>query len=204
MRPVGFVPFTVISSLTASVLPSRAVAQTPRVHIEPLVQVSRFSLYAGDATVGAIGQTGLTARVAVRGAGSRLAVEPYYSISPKDDDPYHRAPRLDLFGTARTYALLSPDSAWSVPLLRWGFGGQRVDAQEPPPCFPPCFAEGGPSFRDGWAPALMYGIGVRMKMTGPVLLRADLDRHRALASRRAGSDTRRSRTVLSLGLGVRL
>jgi hypothetical protein len=170
--------------------------------IEAGLRGSYLPLYAGDATVGAV--HGLAATVhagLVLGPEGQVEVEAFYTFSPRDTDPYNRAPRIQLAG-GLLHLSRGVDAAVSA-VGTVGVGLVDIAPEETGPCNPPlCFDEGGPSYRDAVLPTAIGGLGLDLALQGPVRLRLDARGHLPLGADDNAGDSGKLR--LEVGAGLRI
>jgi hypothetical protein len=169
------------------------------------VQLGYLPLYGGDATVGSVGTVAFSGRLAYRlPVGARgAALEGYFEHAPQDTDPYNRAPGLSFAGLALRQSLGLDPAARLDPFLSAGLGWMRIDAEEIVCRLPECFAEGGPSFRDGDVATITLGAGLLVPLGRRAALRVDGRGFIPVGGPGGGSDNGKFRPELAGGVQAR-
>lgn len=171
-RVIAAIGLVVLSGF-ASPLSAQGTGRLLGVHVA--ASVDRVSIYRGDATVGAISKVGWSLTTALR-SPSHVGGALFLATSPSSQDPTARAPRLWVGGGWGTFSLnRNPHAGFDVFV---GTGLAYLSVRGWPDfsgCLPElgCFREGGPSFENGDAVALVVGGGVTGAL-GRVILRGDV------------------------------
>lgn len=193
--------FIGICVIAAGAAGSADVEAQPRGHVE--TRASWLPLYRGDATVGAVANRAITVGGGFRiGSGGLATVEGFYTLSPRDNDPYNRAPRIQMLGALVSNAR-PPESSWSV-IRSFGIGLIDISPEALEPCEPPCFREGGPSFHRATLPTVIGRLGAELHVAGPAYLRADVRVHQPFATGGNKGDSGDRRWEFGVGLAMEL
>lgn len=186
----------VAMSLVALLSPAVAHAQG---RIAVGARLSYVPLTSGDATYGAVHGWGLTAQVAVTlddiGA---TEVYGFYTLVPRDEDPYNRAPRLQMAGAMLSISRGIESRLTGVGMVGMGIINYTADASGR--CDQPfCSPEGGVSYPGGRHPTFILGVGLEAALASRFRIRADIKEHLPLRAGSGFTSERRS----DIGVGLR-
>lgn len=165
---------------------------------------SYLPLYSGDATVGPTHAWGLTTQVWVTmDSTGALEGSGFYTLVPRDDDPYNRTPRIQMAG-----AVVSLSRGIDTDLTGLGMVGLGLIDYSPRdrgPCEPPiCFAEGGGSYARARHVTFIGGLGIEAAVSPRLRVRLDVKQHLPIGAEDAPGGTGERRTDIGLGVRFRL
>jgi hypothetical protein len=183
------------------IVPVEARAQG---RVEVGLRGSYLPLYSGDATVGSTHGWGVTTQIAVTlDSSGATEVSGFYTLVPRDKDPYNRTPRIQMAGGMVSLSRGIESRLTGVGML--GLGIIDYSPVDLGSCeLPLCFAEGGGSYGRERHPTFIAGVGVEGALTPRVRIRIDVKQHLPLGADDATGGTGERRTDVGVGLRVLL